>query len=162
MPAIVYRSLDRPLKAHEPATPTVGFNAAQACALRHVGTETRRPVYIRLLFAILDAVRGAPQPCRVSFTDSDGLEHSVQVVARTRNEAAVRALAQFRRMNREKQDALNGPYMSDKLTVRIMSEERHEVTVAQAEAWLERHGVPAEMALKHELKGLFPAPSRKS
>ena len=115
-------------------------------------------MYIRLLFAILDAVRGAPQPCRVSFTDSDGLEHCVQVVARTRNEAAVRALAQFRRMNRGKGDVLNGPYLSDKLTVRIMSEERHEVTVAQAEAWLERHGVPAEMALKHELKGLFPAP----
>ena len=113
-------------------------------------------MYIRLLFAILDAVRGEPQQCRVSFTDSDGLEHCVQVVARTRNEAAVRALAQFRRMNREKQDALNGPYMSDKLTVRIMSEESHEVTVAHAEAWLERHGGPSELALKHELKGLFP------
>ena len=91
--------------------------------------------------------------------DRDGLEHSVQVVARTRNEAAVRALAQFRRMNREKEEALSGPYLSDKLTVRIMSEESHEVTVEQAQAWLERHGVPSEMALKHELKGLFPAPT---
>ncbi|MDA0207719.1 MAG: hypothetical protein O2795_20615 [Acidobacteria bacterium] len=101
---------------------------------------------------------GEPRTCRVSFTDRDGLEHSVQVVARTRNEAAVRALALFRRMNRE-DDALSGPYLSDKLTVRIMSEESHEVTVEQAQDWLERHGVPSEMALKHELKGLFLPPA---
>ena len=36
-----------------------------------------------------------------------------------------------------------------------MSEESY-VTVAQAQAWLERHGGPSELALKHELKGLFP------
>lgn len=93
----------------------------------------------------------------MSFIDRDGMEHSVQVVARTRNEAAVRGLAQFRRMNRDKTDTLSGPYLSDKLTVRIMSEESHEVTVAQAQAWLERHGVPSEMALKHELRGLLTA-----
>lgn len=58
--------------------------------------------------------------------------------------------------------ALSGPYLSDKLTVRIMSEESHEVTVAQAQAWLERHGVPSEMALTHELKGLFPPPASGS
>ena len=84
------------------------------------------------------------------------MAHSVRVVASTRNEAAVRALAEFRRMNRDRTDSLTGPYRNDKLTVRILSEESHEVTVAQAQDWLERHGVPAEMALRHELKGLFP------
>ena len=62
-------------------------------------------------------------------------------------------------MNRDVADSVTGPYRDDKLTVRILSEESHEVTVAQAQDWLERHGVPAEMALRHELKRLFPAVS---
>lgn len=104
---------------------------------------------------MLVRVLGEPRACRVSFIDRDGMEHSVQVVARTRNEAAVRGLAEFRRMNRDKGEGLLGPYLGDKLTVRIMSEESHDVTVAHAQAWLERHGVPSEMALKHELRGLL-------
>ena len=90
--------------------------------------------HLRLSFAILDSVLREPRTCRVSFIDRDGMEHSVEVVAKTRNEAAVRALAEFRRMNRDKSDGLMGPHFSDKLTVRIMSEESHEVTVAQAQA----------------------------
>ena len=51
---------------------------------------------------------------------------------------------------------MTGPYRDAKLTVRTVSEESHQVTVAQAQVWLERHGTPREMALKHELKQLFP------
>lgn len=119
------------------------------------GEDQRALAVIRLSFAILALVLREPRACRVSFIDRDGMEHSVQVIAKTRNEAAVRGLAEFRRMNREKRDALMGPSLGDKLTVRITSEESHELTVAQAKAWLERHGGPSEMVLKHHLRALF-------
>ena len=109
--------------------------------LEAAGSVLRRSApgkYIRLPFAILVRVLGEPRACRVSFIDRDGMEHSVQVVARSRNEAAVRALAEFRRMNRDRGKGLMGPYLSDKLTVRIVSEESHEVTAEQAQDWLER------------------------
>ena len=93
----------------------------------------------------------------MSFTDREGVEHSVQVVATTRNEAAIRALAQFQRTRNGEFVSMHGPFRTDKLTVRIVSEESHQVTVARAQDWLEAHGSPAEMALRHRLKQLFPA-----
>jgi len=36
-----------------------------------------------------------PRNCRVSFVDPKGLRHSVEVVAATRNEAAIRGLPPF-------------------------------------------------------------------
>jgi len=47
------------------------------------------------LFACSEPVPS--RSCRVSFTDSEGLEHGVIVSAASVNEAAVLALAEFRR-----------------------------------------------------------------
>lgn len=77
----------------------------------------------------------------------------MHVVARSRNEAAVRALAEFK--NTQFSETI-GPYRDATLTVRAVTEESHQVTVADAEEWLERHGSPREVALKHELKKLLP------
>lgn len=96
---------------------------------------------------------GNPHPCRVSFTDIDGLEHSVVVTAHTRNEAAVRAMAAFGRSKFSEQ--MPGLYHNVVLKVCKLNEESHEITVQQARDWLKKQGVPAEMSLKSELRELL-------
>lgn len=95
----------------------------------------------------------------MSFVDSDGLEHSVTVVARTRNEAALRALARF---DQSEFARVNGPFRGDRLKVESLIEESHGIGVGEALAWLElRHGTPREIAVKSELRALFgPAEKR--
>jgi hypothetical protein len=89
--------------------------------------------------------------CIVSFTDSEGIEHSVRVSAASLYEAAVLALAEFRNGFA---DTTFGP--STKLTVKIQEPEMsHTVSVSRLKSWLDGVGKsPGEHALKSKLRQL--------
>ena len=88
--------------------------------------------------------------CEVSFTDTRGMRHSVEVSASSLYEAAVLALRAFRR------SALADiePGSASRLVVESRAEtERHEVGVRQVEDWLKSQGrTPREQALKVRLR----------
>ena len=90
--------------------------------------------------------------CVVSFNDSEGIEHSVRVSAATLYEAAVLAMAQFRRHGFA--DTTFGP--ATKLTVKIQEPEMsHTVSVSRLKSWLDGVGKsPGEHAMKSRLRGL--------
>jgi len=92
-------------------------------------------------------------PSRVSFTDSEGLEHAVEVAAASVFEAAVLALAEFRRYGFA--EATFGP--ATRLTIRVKQPEtEHTVSVGKLQAWLEGGGKsPNEQALKSRLRGVL-------
>jgi hypothetical protein len=91
--------------------------------------------------------------CRVSFTDSERIEHAVEVAAGSVFEAAVLALAEFRRSGFA--DATFGP--ATRLTIRVKQPEtEHTVSVGELQAWLEGGGKsPNEQALKSRLRVLL-------
>jgi hypothetical protein len=70
----------------------------------------------------------------VSFTDSEGIEHSVQVPAESLYEAAVEAMAAFRR------SVLAGMPLGSGtgLTIRVKApEEEHTITIGKVLSWLD-------------------------
>jgi hypothetical protein len=103
---------------------------------------------IRLIFAYTEIVPA--RYCFVSFTDSEGVQHSVRVPAESLYEAAVEAMAAFRRSALVEMPL--GP--STRLTIRVkVPEEEHTVTIAKVLAWLD--GVttsPSEKVKKNRLK----------
>ena len=109
-----------------------------------------RGVIIRLLFAYTGLV--PHRSCVVSFTDSEGIEHSVRVIASSLYEAAALALAEFRRHGFA--DTTFGP--ATKLTVKIQEPEvSHTVSVSRLKSWLDGVGKsPGEHALKSRLRQL--------
>jgi hypothetical protein len=91
--------------------------------------------YILLLFAYTGLV--PHRSCVVSFTDSEGIEHSVRVLAASLYEAAALALAEFRRHGFA--DTTFGA--ATKLTVKIQEPEMsHTVSVSRLRSWLEGVG----------------------
>ena len=88
--------------------------------------------------------------CLVSFTDSEGIEHSVRVPAETLYETAVEGMAAFRRSVLA--DIPFGP--ATRLRIRVKGpEEEHTVTVGKVLAWLD--GVttsPSEKVKKSRLR----------
>ena len=97
---------------------------------------------------LLEAVPS--RTCRVSFTDSEGIEHSVQVPAESLYEAAVEAMAAFRRSVLAEM-----PLGSQtRLTIRVKApEEEHTITIGKVLAWLD--GVttsPSEKLKKNRLR----------
>ena len=71
--------------------------------------------------------------CLVSFTDTEGIEHSVRVPAESLYEAAVEALAAFRRLAFA--EVTFGS--ATKLRIRVRApEEEHTVTVGKVMSWL--------------------------
>jgi hypothetical protein len=88
--------------------------------------------------------------CLVSFTDSEGIEHSIRVPAESLFEAAVEAMAGFK--NSVLMDTPLPP--GTRLTIRVKApEEEHTVTVAKMMAWLD--GVassPSEKLKKNRLR----------
>jgi hypothetical protein len=88
--------------------------------------------------------------CVVSFTDSEGIQHCVQVSAATMYEAAVEALAAFRHSGFA--DATFGP--ATRLTIRVKApEEQHTVTVAKVNSLLDAGArSPNEQVQKARLK----------
>ena len=91
--------------------------------------------------------------CRVSFTDSEGLEHAIEVGAASVYEAAVLALAEFRRCGFA--DAIFGP--ATRLTVRVKQPEtEHTVSVGKLRRWLDGGGKnPHEQVVKSRLREML-------
>jgi len=97
---------------------------------------------------ILDSVPS--HSCLVSFTDSEGIEHSVRVPAESLYEATVEAIAVFRRGVLA--DMPLGPATRPTIQVKAQEEE-HTVTIAKVLAWLD--GVttsPSEKLKKTRLR----------
>ncbi len=97
-------------------------------------------------------VQGAAstRSCRVSFTDSEGIEHSVQVPAASLYEAAVEAMAAFRRSV-----LVEMPLGSaTQLTIRVKApEEERTITIGKVLAWLGGVAMsPGEKLKKSRLK----------
>jgi hypothetical protein len=92
------------------------------------------------------------QVCVVSFADSEGIEHAVQVSAASLYEAAVTAMAEFRRGGFA--EANFGP--ATRLTIRVKAEAEHTVSVGKVKAWLDGGArSPTERLQKDRLKQLL-------
>jgi hypothetical protein len=88
--------------------------------------------------------------CTVSFTDSTGVTHAVEVSAASLFEAAALAVAEFRRCGFG--DAAVGAGTSLAVTVQ-QPITTHTMRMSRLEAWLNSSGKsPAEQALKVRLK----------
>jgi hypothetical protein len=89
----------------------------------------------------------------VAFSDSDGVEHAVEVEARTLYEAVGLAIDRFRRCE-------NVPYepmgMHEFIVESREPGSEHRLTRNTFDTWLRRPGgSPADVALKTRLKGLL-------
>jgi hypothetical protein len=71
--------------------------------------------------------------CLVSFTDTEGIEHTVRVPAETLYEAAVEAMAAFRRCGFADVTLSSGTQLKTRVRA---PEEEHTVTVGKVLAWL--------------------------
>jgi hypothetical protein len=90
--------------------------------------------------------------CEVSFCDSEGISHSVEVAASSLFEAAALALARFRRAGIP--ESAFAPATRLRIAARPPAEAR-AVTVARVQAWLATNGKsPREQALKARLREL--------
>ena len=90
--------------------------------------------------------------CEVSFRDSEGISHSVGVVASSLFEAEDLALVRFRRAGLS--DSAFGPTTRLRIAARPPADAR-AVTVARVQAWLDSNGKsPREHALKARLRDL--------
>jgi hypothetical protein len=89
--------------------------------------------------------------CIVSFLDLDGVRHSVEVQAEGLYEAAVLALAAFK-----KHDLELNPAGLARLEVEVRSSITHTVTVQKVHQWLQQ-GVrsPKESVMKERLRALL-------
>jgi len=115
--------------------------------VERVGSE--HPVAdVRLIFAYTGSV--ASRSCFVSFTDAEGIEHSVRVPAESLYEAAVEAIVAFRRSVLAEMPL--GP--ATRLTISVMApEEEHTVTIAKVLSWLDgATASPSEKLKKNRLK----------
>ena len=93
-----------------------------------------------------------PCTCLVSFTDSENIRHAVEVSATTLYEAAVFAIAEFRRCG----FTANAPGPATRLTVKVQTPSTsHEVQWGKIEAWLQGAGKPNEQAMKGRLRELL-------
>lgn len=88
--------------------------------------------------------------CLVSFTDAEGIEHSVRVPAESLYEAAVEAIAAFRRSVLAEMPLGR----ATRLTIRVMApEEQHTVTIGKVLAWLDGAAPsPSEKLRKNRLR----------
>jgi hypothetical protein len=91
--------------------------------------------------------------CRVSFRDADGIEHAVELEARTLYEAVGLAIDRFRRCEHVKYE----PKGLHEFTVEPRDPtSQHRLTRRMFDAWLRRSArSPADMALKTRLKELL-------
>ena len=87
--------------------------------------------------------------CVVSFVDSDGIRHSVEVEADGLFEASVLGLCAFRKHDLE-------PAGLTELEIEVRSSITHRLTVMKVKEWLQR-GVrtPKEAVLKERLRELL-------
>ena len=108
----------------------------------------RRAAIFALSSPILESVPS--RSCRVSSTDSEGIEHSVQVPAESLYEAAVEAMASFRRSVLAEMPLGS----ATRLTIRVKApEEEHTITIGKVLAWLDGVAAsPNEKLKKNRLK----------
>jgi hypothetical protein len=94
----------------------------------------------------------ALKTCKVSCRDSNGVEHAVQITARTLYEAVARGLSVLRQ-----NDWVDETPPNPMITVAIEEPEvEHKVRIKDFENWLASNGKsPAEQALKTDLRALF-------
>ena len=91
----------------------------------------------------------ALRPCIVSFTDTEGLRHSVEVQAESLYEAAILALKVF-----QAHDCCPG--LGARIEVEVRTAVTHTVTVQRIKKWLEVNGrSPAERLLRNRLRDLM-------
>ena len=87
--------------------------------------------------------------CVVSFTDLEGLGHSVEVDAESLYEAAVLAIRTFRQHGCE-------PGLVTRLDVQVRTAVTHTVTLQKIEAWLSAGSrTPKEAVTKQRLRSLL-------
>jgi hypothetical protein len=93
-----------------------------------------------------------PRACRVSFTDTEGIAHAVEVAASTLYEAATLAMAEFRRCGFTE----HAPGPATRLTVTVKAPATsHEVQWGKVELWIQSAGKPNEQAMKSRLRELL-------
>jgi len=95
----------------------------------------------------------ALRTCRVTCRDSRGVEHTIEVSARTLYEAVAEALRVFRE-NDWSEDPGRDPRA---VVVSVKQPEiEHKVRIADFQNWLDSVGKsPAEMALKNRLRAIL-------
>jgi hypothetical protein len=109
--------------------------------------------YIRFLFAMIIVV-GNARSCVVSFTDSGGIRHSIEVAAESLYEAAAMAIAEFRR-NAWVDDLEPGATTPIAIQVKPPAT-THEVSVRQLEKWVGRTPKsPSDSMLKSRVRALL-------
>lgn len=93
--------------------------------------------------------------CRVSFTDLDGIRHSVELEAESLYEAAVLGLKALK-----KSDWVDAVAPGTRLEIQVLEPAAvHMLMVAQLTRWLDGGArTPAEALKKKELKALLAAP----
>jgi len=90
--------------------------------------------------------------CLLSFTDSNGIRHAVEVAASTLYEAATLAIAEFRSCG----FTADAPGPATRLTIKVKTPATsHEVQWGKVELWLQSAGKPNEQALKTRLRELL-------
>lgn len=93
-----------------------------------------------------------PRACRVSFIDTNSIEHAVDVAASTLYEAATLAIAEFRRCGFTE----NAPGPATRLTVTVKAPATsHEVQWGKVETWIHSAGKPNEQTIKSRLRELL-------
>jgi hypothetical protein len=89
----------------------------------------------------------------VAFVDSDGIEHAVELDARTLYEAVGMAIDRFRRCEHVSYDPKG---MHEFVVESREPSTQHRLTRNMFDAWLRRPGgSPADVARKNRLKGLL-------
>jgi hypothetical protein len=91
--------------------------------------------------------------CRVSFQDTEGIAHSVEVTAQSLFEAAVPAIKAFRAA----EWMTSGPGSATVLEVSVLRPvAKHLIRLRELTAWLELNGrTPKEQANKRRLRELL-------
>jgi len=98
---------------------------------------------------IENAKLGAVACCIVSYIDSEGLRHTVEVDAESLYEAAVLAIRTFRQ-----HDCAPGP--SSSLEVEVRTSVIHTITLRRIHQWLDIGArTPKEAVTKERLRGLL-------
>jgi hypothetical protein len=118
-----------------------------ALLIRRLSGGGRTELAFRLFFAYPGIVSST---CRVSFDDGAGMTHTVSVSASSLYEAAVLALAEFKRSG----FALAAVGPGTKLQVAVEAPTTtHELSVGKLQAWLDSSGrTPREQAVKVTLR----------
>jgi len=87
--------------------------------------------------------------CIVSYVDTEGIRHTVEVDAQSLYEAAVLAIRTFRQHNCE-------PGQAAQLEVEVRSSVIHSITPMKVRAWLNGGArTPSEAVIKERLRSLM-------